>query len=196
MNFIKKLFSANNSDKLLKEEVDVDFNLQRPSLLKYYFIATFRWIMSYWYITFPVIGVALLIGGTAGIQYIQGNDKPVWGTRINNLPMTTQLDTVAKKMTASPKGEYSHYKVYISGPEIHIEIGLQTPDVTNYEQAQQDITNSYEYLISQLPQEQQNKVRTSYSVIAIVAGAQPDKTTTNLHAFKPKQSAKFNFYHG
>lgn len=196
MNFIKKIFSANNSDKLLVEETDIDFNLKRPGLIKYYFLASIRWIVSYWYITFPVIAVALLLGGTAGIQYIQGNDKPVWGTRTANLPMTSQLVEASNKITQNDKANYSHYRVYISGPEIHINIGLQTPDVTNYEEAQRLITTTYEKLIAMLPQEQQEKTRVSYSVIGIVAGVNPQATTTNLHAQKPKQSPKFHFYHG
>lgn len=196
MNSLKETLKKNNSEHLLREEKDIDFNISRPSLIKYYFLASLRWITSYWYLTFPVIGIMLLLGGTAGLQYIQGNDKPVWGTRITTLPVVKQMETAAQKMSSSNPNNFSHYNVRISGPEIHIEIGLNSTNVYNYEQAKSYIMSTYNSLVSQMPPSIQNKVRTSYSVMAIVAGKNPEKTKTNLHAVKPKKSQKFSFYHG
>lgn len=194
MKVIDKLIKRNNSDYLLNEKTDIDYNLNRPGLFKYYILSSIRWIISYWYITFPVILVFGFIGLTAGVQYIQGNDKPVWGVRANQLPENSRLISKAEQISKTDLG-YSHFKVYISGPEIHIEIGLNSKDVKDYTSAKNNIKNAYKLLLSDFSSSERKLINKKYSVIAIVAGVNPAKTTTNLHAVLAKNEKTFTFYH-
>lgn len=187
-----------NSEILLHEEADIDYNVKRPGLFKYYFLASFRWIASYWYLTFPVIIVAIFLLATSGIQYFQGNDKPVWGTRIEKLSNENEITKAAQKITDSKtqSNTYNFYKIRVSGPEIHIEIGLKTKSVEDEQKAQELIKSAYKLLISQLPSPIKAKVKQQYSIQGVVAGKVPDKSKTNVFATKAKNNDNWNFYTG
>ena len=191
-NKLNSILSKNNSDNLLQEENDIDYGKNRPSLVKYYIIGSLKWIMSYWYITLPAIFIGLFIFGTAAFQYIQGNDKPVWGMRTDNLTSPKKLSEAAKSLTEKEKSNYKHFRVYVSGPEIHIGIGMNS-DAVNYDEAQNLVKETYNKLIDSVPGDK-DKIRHQYSVTAIVSGSNPE-SDSNLHAFKPKIKDDFNFYH-
>lgn len=189
----KNIFKKNSSRNLLKEENDIDYGKKRPSLIKYYIFSSFKWIISYWYITLPAIFIGVLVFGTASIQYVKGNNKPVWGMRVDNLEGTKILKASAKKLNTTEASKYAHYKIYISGPEIHIELGLKDFDKKSYQSLEKEITKNYKKLLYSTGNVKE-KIKHQYSVTAIVAGPNPE-SGDNLHAVKPKLKNNFTYYH-